>query len=120
VSFVAKRFNLSRAKAVWYTLLPMFVLSAICSLSFSTLSHFTIFGRTIFDFLDNITNNYMLPMVAFFGCVYVGWVAPRNLVRDELTNYGSLKYNAFDHVVKFIIKWLAPIAILVILLSNVF
>jgi NSS family neurotransmitter:Na+ symporter len=120
VAFVAKRFNLSRAKAVWYTLLPMFVLSAICSLSFSTLSHFTIFGRTIFDFLDNITNNYMLPMVAFFGCVYVGWVAPRNLVRDELTNYGSLKYNAFDHVVKFIIKWLAPIAILVILLSNVF
>ena len=120
VAFVADRFKLSRTKAVIYTILPMFVLSSICSLSFSTLSHITIFGDNIFGFLDNVTNNYMLPLVALFGCLYVGWVAPKNLLRDELTNGGKLAYNLFDRVVHVIVKWVAPLAILIILLSNIF
>ena len=117
IAFVQKRFKLSRVKSTLVVLLPLFVFSALCSLSFASLSDFKIGGRVIFDFLDSLTNNYMLPLVALGGCIYVGWFAPRNLLHDQLTNRGTLKSGLIP-VVTFILRYVAPAAIIAILISN--
>ena len=111
------RLHLSRVKATLAVLLPLVALSALCSLSFGSLSDFTIFGRTIFDFLDNFATNILLPLVSIGVCVYVGWFAPKSLLKQELTNYDSRRSRSHA-VVLMLIRYLAPLMIALILLSN--
>lgn len=116
IAFIRDRFSLSRKRATLIVLLPMLVLSGLCSLSFASLSHITLWGLNIFEFLDSVTNNILLPLVAIGGCVYVGWFAPKNLLRDQLTNNGKLK-NRMTPYILFSLRYIAPVAICAIMIS---
>lgn len=118
VAFVGRRFKLSRFKSTLLVLLPLLLFSSICAMSFGPLENFKIGGYTIFDGLDTLTNNIMLPVVALLGVIFVGWVAPRKLMRDQLTNNGAFK-SVFESAVMFVIRYIAPVVILVILISNI-
>lgn len=117
IAFVSDRFRTSRVKATLIVLLPMFVLSSVCALSFGTLSDITICGKNIFDSLDTLTNNILLPLVAMGGCLYVGWGAPRNLLSDQLTNHGRLR-TAITPAVMFVLRYLAAPAIALIMIAG--
>lgn len=114
VAFMECRFRMSRKRAVATVVLPLFVLSSICSLSVGPWSDFTIFGKTIFDFLDMVATNIMLPVGGILLCIYMGWVAPRSFFKNELTNNGTLTSHVFG-LIAFIVKWIAPLLIAVIL-----
>jgi NSS family neurotransmitter:Na+ symporter len=118
VKFMQDRFNMSRAKATWCVLLPIFPLSGICALSFGVLSDWTLCGKIVFDALDTFTNIYMLPLVALGGCIYAGWFAPKGLLTRQLSNNGTLRMRV-THFLIFLLKWFAPIAILAIFISGI-
>ncbi len=75
---------------------------------------FTIAGLTIFDFLDTVATNIMLPVGGILLCIYMGWVAPERFFRAQLTNNGALHSRALG-LIRFIVKWIAPPLILLIL-----
>lgn len=118
VKFMQDRFRLSRKKATWAVLLPIFPLSGLCALSFGVLSDWTLCGKIIFDALDAFTNTYMLPLVALVGCIYAGWFAPKGLLRRQLSNNGTLRMRMTTFLI-FLLKWFAPIAILAIFISGI-
>lgn len=117
IALMQDRFRMSRIRACLVVMLPLFVLSAVCSLSFGSLSDFKIMGMTIFDFLDAFTTNVLLPLVSIGVCVYVGWFAPRGLLRDQLSNEGSLR-SRITPAVTFIIRYIAPLMIAAIMISK--
>lgn len=117
VAFLCDRFGLRRWKSVLAVLLPLFLLSSVCSLSMGPWSHVTIFGLNIFDFLDKLATNIMLPVGSIFLCVYMGWVAPRRLFGDQLSNDGRYP-SALSGVVIAIVRWVAPVLIGVVLVSS--
>lgn len=117
VAFIADRFKTRRITATLIVLLPIFGLSSICALSQGTLSHVTLAGLTIFDFLDEVATNILLPVVAFFTCIYVGWFAPRRLLLDEVTNRGAMRSRAHG-AIRFILRYVAPLLTAIILLSR--
>lgn len=117
IAFLQDRFGMGRIRACLLALTPLFVLSSLCSLSFGSLSSFTIFGLSLFDFLDTFATNLLLPLVSIGVCVYIGWFAPRNLLRDQLTNGGSLRSDVTGAVM-VVIRYLAPVMIAAILVSN--
>lgn len=119
IAFLQEQFNMKRIKACIIVILPLFVLSSICSLSVGVWSDFTIGGRNIFDFLDHTATNIMLPISSILMCVYMGWIAPKKFFRNELTNHGTIKSHVFG-IIHFIVKWVAPILIAVILISVAF
>lgn len=116
VAFLRDRFRLSRRRACLTALLPLLVFSSICSLSFSTLSDFTICGLTVFDFLDIFTTNILLPLTSIGICVFLGWFAPKGLLREQMTNGGAVRSRIIG-VVTFIIRWIAPVLIATIMLT---
>lgn len=116
VAFFHDRFGMSRFKACLAVLLPLTVFSSVCSLSQGVLSDVTVAGLDIFSLLDTVATNVMLPVCAFFTCIYMGWVAPRGMFVSELTNDGTLR-SRFAPIVLFIVKWIAPVLILIILFS---
>lgn len=117
IAFVRDRFGTSRRKATLIILLPMFILSGICALSFGSLSHIRLGGLNIFELLDTFTNDILLPLVTIGGCLYVGWFAPRNLLKDQLTNYGNIR-SKITPAVMFALRYIAPAAILIIMIAQ--
>lgn len=114
--FVQNAMGWTRLRTLITILAPLFVLSSACALSFSTLADVKICGLNLFEALDTLTNNYMLPLVALGGCLFVGWGCP-GLLRRELSNNGSLR-TRMTGILMFIIRYIAPAAIVTILISN--
>jgi NSS family neurotransmitter:Na+ symporter len=119
VKFLQDRCRLSRLAACITLGLTLVVLSSICSLSEGRLSHITLFGYNMFDGLDNVTANYLLPIAALGTCLFLGWFAPKGLLKNELTNHGAFR-SRMSSVVLFIIRYVAPVLIFLILLTPLF
>lgn len=117
VATLADRFKMRRRTAVIVTMLPLVVLSSLCALSFGSLADFKIAGMTIFDLLDNTTTNILLPLVSLGVCVYMGWFSPMTLLADELTNGGKHRSRTAT-AAAFIIRYVAPLLIALIIVNN--
>ena len=59
----------------------------------------------------------ILLVMALLAVIFVGWILPKRVVRDEFTNGGSVNGRVFP-VVYFLIKWVAPIAVVIIFFTN--
>lgn len=115
IAMFQDRLHMNRRTATFTVMLPLFVLSALCSLSMGSFSKYTVFGLNFFDLLDSFTTNCLLPVVALGTCVYMGWFAPRGLLCKELTNGASIdKADVQTRTVLFIIRYIAPLLIVAI------
>ena len=117
VKMMIDRFRLSRRAGVFIVLLPLLGFSAVCSMSFGSLADFRIYDPTVFDLFDQVTTNIFLPVISLGVCIYMGWFAPKHLLADELSNNGTLR-SPFTGIILFIIKYVAPVLIATILISN--
>lgn len=117
ISLVQDRLKLTRMKSVLVVVLPLFVLSSINSLSLGRWSDITIFGKTIFDALDYVTSNVMLPLCALFACLFVGWRMKGDFLRRQMTNYDSMTSPMYP-IIRATIRYVAPVLILTIMLSS--
>ncbi len=117
VAFLVDRFGMGRRRAVLVTLLPMLLLSSVCALSMGPLSGITLAGLNFFDLLDTFATNLLLPLVSIGTCLYVGWFGPKWLLRDQLTNGGTLR-SPLSQVITFILRWVAPVLIAAILILS--
>jgi NSS family neurotransmitter:Na+ symporter len=64
--------------------------------------------------IDFLAGSVFLPVSAFLGALFAGWIVPRAIMRDEL-------YNASDSVFglwRFLIRWLCPAAVGAILVFG--
>lgn len=119
VLWAVEELHWSRRKAAIILSLVVFTIGVFCTLSFGTLSHVTIFGLTIFDLCDKLTATYMMPIVALLFTLFIGWYLPKVDVYDELSNSGQLKARYFK-IYYFIVKYIAPLALIIILLTGIF
>ena len=83
-------------------------------LSFNALSGFTFLNGTIFDNVDFLTSNVMLPLGGLIIAVFAGWVMCRNSSADELGGAGRL-YKLW----RVLTRYVAPVGILFVLLKAV-
>ena len=116
VAFVRDRIGLRRRYACLIVLLPLLVFSSLCSLSLNPDSTFIIAGMPLFDFLDAVATNIFLPVVSILLCIYVGWVAPKSLLKHQLNNDGTIRSRLFVPCL-FAIRFIAPVLIFMVLLN---
>lgn len=116
VAWIQDRFKKRRIVACLIVLLPLFLLSAICSLSFGALNGVKIAGMSIFDFLDYVATSIMLPTVSIIVCLFLGWKMKKKYLYNEITNNGTTGRYLYRYVA-FIIRFVAPPLLLLILLG---
>jgi len=68
-----------------------------------------------FDVLDMISGKILLPLGGLLIAVFTGWVASKALMRSELPQTGE----RFFAYWRFAIRWLAPVAVALIIVSGV-
>ncbi len=72
-----------------------------------------------FDFLDMFSSNFLLTVGGLLCVLFVGWRMKKADVEDEFTNGGSLPLNKKTFkVVYFIVRYVAPIAVTIIFVTN--
>jgi NSS family neurotransmitter:Na+ symporter len=119
VAYLVDEKKMSRAKSSALIFGGCWLLGALCSLSFGPLSGVHLLGRTIFDFCDALTSNYLMTFGSLLFVLFVGWKMPRAAVWDEFTNGGTLSGNRrIFGVVWFLVRYVAPLVILTIFLTN--
>lgn len=116
-AYVSEEFGMRRTKAAAIVTVACSVVGVLCALSFGPFEGFKIFGMTLFDFFDYAASNIMLPVGGMLISIFAGWYLDKNLVRDEVTNRGTLQARYLP-VVVFILRYIAPVAIACVLLGQ--
>ena len=93
------------------------VIGAFCSFSLGATDKLSWFGKTLFDWFDFITGQVFLPMAGLLTCLFLGWYVPKKILKDEFTNWGTLKGRLFG-IYFFLIKFVCPILILLVFLNQ--
>ena len=119
VAYLVEEKKFSRMGACACLFVLCWVIGTICSLSFGPLSHIQIGGGNIFDFLDSLSSNVLMTLGSLFTVIFVGWRLKKTDVYDEFTNGGTLSRNAkIFGVLWFLIRYIAPLAIICIFISG--
>lgn len=71
----------------------------------------------ILDVLDYLSNNILMPLVAIFTCILIGWVAKPKTVINEVEKGGVKMGRKGLYVV--MIKFIAPILLLILFVKSV-
>ena len=117
-AFFQEELVITRKKAALIVTVSTCLIGILCSLSLGAVGHtLEFFGKSLFDWFDFITGQIFLPIVGFLTCIFIGWYVPHKVVRDEFTNWGTLRGHFF-HVYIFLVKYVCPICILFIFLHQ--
>ncbi len=116
VSIFRDKFGWGRKFTCIVVLLICLVFGIPSSLGFGIWDNITLGGMTILDMFDFATNSVIMPIVAFLTCIFIGFVLKPKAISDEIALTGHFKSRRMFEV---IIKYIAPICILLILVSSV-
>ena len=120
VSSIIDKFNVSRKKATIGVAIYALIVGLIVCLGYNklyfevTLPNDTV-GQVL-DVLDYISNYILMPVVAVFTCILIGWIVKPKTVIDEVT-YGGYKFGRKGLYV-VMVKVIVPIMLVFLLLQS--
>lgn len=117
VAYLQEEKGIGRVKGTIIITLIAWVLGIFCSLSFGPLAGVKIFGLSIFDCIDKLCSDWLLPLGGLLFTLFVGWYMSKADVRDEFTNHGTANVGVFS-VIYFLMRYIAPVGIVVVFITN--
>jgi NSS family neurotransmitter:Na+ symporter len=114
VAWMVEQFGKTRAQAAFIVGTLIWVVGLGSAFSFNLLADTRFLAGTIFDNVDYLTSNIMLPLGGLLIAVFAGWVMCRNSTADELRGHGTI-YKAW----RASTRYLAPIGIALILFNAI-
>ncbi len=115
VSIFRDKFGWGRKGTCLLVTAGCLLLALPSSLGHGVWSGVTIFGMNFREFFDFISNNVIMPVVAFVTCIFVGYFIKPKLVEDEVLISSAFRRRRMFEVV---IKYIAPVFIVLILVSS--
>jgi NSS family neurotransmitter:Na+ symporter len=125
IAFLTERFNLERKKTTIIIVIIMFLIGVLYTSSQAAIPLKGIWvdganGVTfpnLCDAMEYLTDRLMIPVCALGTCIFAGWVWKPKKVIEEIEECGE-KFRLAP-VYSLIIKYLAPVAILTILVMSI-
>jgi len=110
VAWLVEHFHKTRAQAAVIIGTLIWFIGLGSALSFNVLGDVRFLNGTIFDNVDYVTSNVMLPVGGLLIVVFAGWIMCRNSTAEELGSAGTLY-----RIWRVLARYLAPIGILMVL-----
>lgn len=106
--YIQEEHKVSRKKGLFFVLIGVLLLGTLSALSPQS-----------FNILDMASAKIMLPVGGLFISLFAGWYLDKKIVQVQLTSDGKIKFGiSFLKTYSFILKFLAPVAILLIFLYG--
>lgn len=74
-------------------------------------------GMNFFDSMSYVSESILLPLAGLLLAVFIGWVWGIDKAIEEANNKGKVKFT-LAKIWGFLIKWIVPVAIFIILLQS--
>ena len=117
VAYLSEGMHLKRTWATVIACAGTMVLGVFASLSLMSETPFAVAGHTVFDMMDFLSSNILLPIGGVLIVIFVGWRLGKQKFFEEVTNEGALKA-PLKRIIFFIIRYLAPVAIAIVFISG--
>ncbi|MBQ6929657.1 MAG: sodium-dependent transporter [Oscillospiraceae bacterium] len=117
-SVLSETKGISRKKAAVGTGAIITALGIPVALSFGKLSHVTILGMGFLDFYDWCGEYIGMTIGALIIVILVGWILKPKFIYDEIEQGGKFSVKAKGYF-GFVIKFIAPVLILIVMVTNV-
>ena len=114
VAWFVEKFKMSRTLAAVIIGFSAWLLGLATVFSFNIWSDVKMFDKTVFDLLDFLTTNIMLPMGGLFIAIFVGW----KMSETKMMNEVGIDYPILFKLWRFTLRFLAPIAIIAVLVNG--
>lgn len=116
VSIVCDRLHWKRRFATVLVTLFTLALALPSSLGFGVWSGIQILGMSFLDFFDFASNSLLMPIVAFFTCIFIGYVIKPKAIIEEIKLNSPFRR---EKLFVLMIKYIAPICLIIILISSI-
>ncbi|HEV2079339.1 MAG TPA: sodium-dependent transporter [Allosphingosinicella sp.] len=123
VAWISERFGLRRPLAALLIGGGFFVVGLFSVFAFNIWEHHRPLAflpgfeeANWFDAFDGVTGRILLPLSGLITAVFIGWIADRRLVDPE----SGLRSGGLLPVWRFLVAWLCPIAVGLILVFSLF
>ena len=117
VSIIMDKFKWNRNITVLFVTVLALLMGIPSSLGFGAWDHIKFIGMSILDTFDFLSNSVLMPIAAFFTCVFVGYVIkPKTIIDEVKESDGTFKS---EKLFTIMIRWIAPIFLIAILASSV-
>lgn len=117
VSILMDKFKWSRNVTVLFVTVLALLMGIPSSLGFGIWEHIQFLGKSILDTFDFLSNSVLMPIAAFFTCIFVGFVIKPKVVVDKVKESdGTFKA---EKLFIIMIKWIAPVFLVAILATSV-
>jgi NSS family neurotransmitter:Na+ symporter len=113
VATLIQRLRLARFTATLLVTAAVWLMGLAVVMSLVTKTQW--FGhRNLLDILDSVTAGVLLPLVALLIAILVGWRLRPEILRLELTRESDLFFSLW----RFLLRYIAPLAIAVLVLAR--
>ncbi|MDN6233207.1 sodium-dependent transporter [Staphylococcus simulans] len=116
VSNFTKNDNRKRGKVALIGSILVFIISIPATLSFSTLSHIHFLAGTIFDNMDFLVSNILMPLGALATTLFVGQLLKKEDLKSVFGNDRLKIYMPWYYLVKYVL----PVVILLVFVIQFF
>lgn len=117
VSVFMDKFGWKRRFTGIFVAILALIMGIPSSLGFGSLSFISWNGMSVLDIMDFASNSILMPIVALFTCIFVGFVIKPKAIADEVKETdGTFRSEGMFNVM---IKWVAPLFLFIILISSV-
>ncbi len=117
VSVFMDRFGWKRRFTGIFVAILALIMGIPSSLGFGPLGFISWNGMSILDIMDFTSNSVLMPIVALFTCIFVGFIIKPKSIADEVKESdGSFRAEGMFNIM---IKWVAPLFLIIILISSV-
>lgn len=75
-------------------------------------------GQTaqLLDVMDYISNSFLMPLISFLTCIFVGWVIKPKWIQEEMESSGHVFQR--KKLYSFMIRYVAPVIMAVLFLQS--
>lgn len=118
IFFLSKSLKFSRNKSILIVACVVYVLGILCALSGTSefKDALTFFGKSFFDLLDYLSSNIMLPLGGILFAIFVGYFMKFELLKELFVPYmGKVVFKIWY----FLIRFVAPLLVLVVLIREI-
>ena len=117
VAYLAEEDILSRKRSAQVISIFIWILGIGSALSFNIWSDFKLISdKNFLDSMDFIANQILLPLGGMLIAIFVGWFMKINFISDELGATSKIVFTLW----RFFIRFIAPVCVASIFLSQIF
>ncbi len=113
-AWLEERYQMPRHRSAVLVIGSIAAFSVLSILSYNVLGDWSIAGMNFNGVMDYFSTKILLPVGGLLIAVFSGWVVSKEVTRDELSSLNAMGF----HIWHFLIRFVVPPALLVILLLG--